>query len=371
MALKTSKAASGLLVVDRNDNVLVILKSRPYDVHPREWSDVIRGNLASIESFFSEVRGKDGKWTFNRDLVERCCYSNMLKAFFSVDIPSHPSSSDVDTVSLPPLAQTADFVGPKREDGSWVVGGGGGGAERAIQILYPRLFPEIFMIPRGHKEKVDYESVDTALREFEEETKCSVDEIYVHKTPFPLEWEDAGTLWKYDLYVGFTEKRLTFQDNAGKAFFHAYVSCEQGDERVQIPVFVNVDSYRRASRLSISNNKGYKPPKDSFQYDWRDKSTNLPRSYAQEYSLLSNSASKRYNEIIVVMALRDYCTTMKRYVSGLYAYSNYDQLLTYITDAHAAWLRETTTANRSKTYWRFVGSKRNRTGPKRFTYIKL
>lgn len=63
-------------------------------------------------------------------------------------------------------------------------------------------FLEKISIPRGKHDGRDIFDYETAVREFIEETATFFESAYVYKTPFILQWNDSGTMYKYVIYVG-------------------------------------------------------------------------------------------------------------------------------------------------------------------------
>ncbi|ABY65780.1 ac38-like protein [Orgyia leucostigma nucleopolyhedrovirus] len=63
-------------------------------------------------------------------------------------------------------------------------------------------FLEKISIPRGKRDGDDSFDYETAVREFIEETATVFDSALVYKNPFVLQWNDAGVVYKYAIYVG-------------------------------------------------------------------------------------------------------------------------------------------------------------------------
>ncbi|QWO71596.1 ADP-ribose pyrophosphatase [Orgyia pseudotsugata single capsid nuclopolyhedrovirus] len=63
-------------------------------------------------------------------------------------------------------------------------------------------FLEKISIPRGKRDGDDTFDYETAVREFIEETATVFDSAFVYNTPFVLQWNDAGVVYKYAIYVG-------------------------------------------------------------------------------------------------------------------------------------------------------------------------
>ncbi|AUV65394.1 ADPRase [Alphabaculovirus myunipunctae] len=63
-------------------------------------------------------------------------------------------------------------------------------------------FLEKISIPRGKRDGRDIFDYETAVREFIEETGTFFERAWVYRVPFVLQWNDAGTTYKYAIYVG-------------------------------------------------------------------------------------------------------------------------------------------------------------------------
>jgi hypothetical protein len=80
------------------------------------------------------------------------------------------------------------------------------------------LFLEAIQIPRGGQMKTDKSLIDTATREFLEETHCiNKSIIFYYRKSFQLYWYDENIKWKYTIFIGFIDDCFKF-DNALNKF---------------------------------------------------------------------------------------------------------------------------------------------------------
>ncbi|KAG8314662.1 hypothetical protein J6590_087500 [Homalodisca vitripennis] len=125
----------------------------------------------------------------------------------------------------------------------------------------PDVFLEMFQIPRGMKERGDRDLIETATREFCEETLCVNSPLFVLDEPTQLYWNDAGKRWSYTIYIAKTRHRLYFAFDPSRMVttvlnlsgvsddFHSYtvhttpVSYARSDGTVNRLVVINVMDY--------------------------------------------------------------------------------------------------------------------------------
>lgn len=71
-----------------------------------------------------------------------------------------------------------------------------------VSINVFNVFLEMIQIPRGSSESKDHSILHTAIREFREETKCISKNINVYSDRVTLKWNDGGTQWEYEIFIG-------------------------------------------------------------------------------------------------------------------------------------------------------------------------
>jgi hypothetical protein len=79
------------------------------------------------------------------------------------------------------------------------------------------LFLEAIQIPKGGQCKTDKNLIDTATREFLEETHCiNTNVIFYYKKSFKLYWYDANIKWEYTIFIGFIDEHFKFENPMNK-----------------------------------------------------------------------------------------------------------------------------------------------------------
>ncbi|CAA3004321.1 ADP-ribose pyrophasphatase [Olea europaea subsp. europaea] len=382
-AQKNKRTAAGLLLIDANYNMPAIMRSKPYNngtnitgcsIDPSEWSTIIQRNLRAVELFFSGTLSSENNYSFDRRRIEENCYAHiysLAQNIFHGDNSTfrkrrcHISKStwrcisDDESDMNDETTNMMCYVGPRHSDGRRLKkhNDESNSVVASHIIMNSKLFPEILQIPRGRQEPSDKSVLVTALREYHEETKCSNAKIFVYPESFSLEWDDGGITWTYELFVGFCHEPLTFESSSSKAFFRATLS---GDGDIPpLPLFINVDSYKRVNRTetyAVLENA------NSINNNWRRREETLvPRSHSQEYSLLSNSISKRYNEIITIVHYHDYKQFILANIVKWYVRSNYFQFFCFVDNVIRLWrsTKHGTIANQS-VKWLYVTTSWNK-----------
>jgi len=82
--------------------------------------------------------------------------------------------------------------------------------KRWPSFVLPHPFLEMIQIPRGMKERCDKDLMQTAVREFREETLCANSPLHVQDDPITLYWFDDGKRWTYTIYIATVQSRLYF-----------------------------------------------------------------------------------------------------------------------------------------------------------------
>lgn len=357
------RTAAGLLLIDTNYNMLAIMRPKPYGLYNNganansmdasEWSTIIRRNLRAVELFFSDTLSSENNYSLDRRRIEENCYAHIYSSAHDVLCGGavrkrHHFKTTWrrvfgDESDMEDDGETTDdvcYAGPRHSDGTRLKCRDEPNSVAAPHIIMnSKLFPEMLQIPRGRREPNDESALVTALREYHEETKCSNARIFVYPESFSLEWDDGGITWAYEMFVGFCREPLSFESSSSKAFFRATLSGVVENKDVEkippLPLFINVDSYKRVNRAEM-----YAVLEDvcPINNNWRRREeTTVPRSHSQEYSLLSNSVSKRYTEIITIVRYRDYKQFVLANVTRWYGRSNYFQFFRFVDDVVRLW----------------------------------
>lgn len=129
--------------------------------------------------------------------------------------------------------------------------------DNTVVVSTFKTFLEMIQIPRGAQETNDETMMNTALREFREETKCKSRNINMYQNFVDLSWMDDGDLWEYRIYIGkifrafeFNKKFHEFRPcviNISKSNnkYACKIDANSLDKHHEILVIMNINEYYR------------------------------------------------------------------------------------------------------------------------------
>lgn len=186
-----TKKRAGLFVIDSAGNTCCVIRSSPYGNYQ---------TYAQEQITLKPVRKCDDEssWWNLRDQhdTRRCGERKQQNLRTTLD----------QQIALKP---TPRWFEERRDDNKTVIWQSGHNDNETHPVA-SQSFLEMVQIPRGLKEKYDKDLLQTATREFCEETLCINSPLYINCEPVQLFWNDNGKRWSYNIFTAVVQTRFYF-----------------------------------------------------------------------------------------------------------------------------------------------------------------